>query len=176
MKKVTFVAIVVVLALMLAVGVLQAQQPAQSRGTIMGVVYEDINGDGKCVNTGVAGEVPVANVDVEFVSSDEKTVLTMYSSPDGAFGLYAAGFSYWRLTAKPAAAWVVTSENPIYAPIDAQNPAISGLFFCVQKAAKARVVLPASGDPIGAGPLAATAVAGLTLMLGGAVLEIRRRH
>lgn len=175
MKKGIGTTMVVMLLLALMVGGLQAQEPGQPRGTIMGVIYEDINGDGKCVGTGVAGEVPVADVNVDFVSSDEKTVLTMYSSPDGAFGLYAAGYSYWRLTAKPTADWVVTSQNPIYAPVDAQNPAVSGLFFCVQKASKARVVLPASGGPVGAGVVAATAVAGLSLVLSGAALEIRRR-
>ncbi len=176
MKKLLSILLAVVVLLAFMTGVLSAQEPGERRGTIMGVVYEDVNGDGKCVSTGVAGEVPVADVDVEFVSSDEKTVLTMYSSPDGAFGLYAAGFSYWRLTAKPTADWVVTSKNPIYAPIDAQNTAASGLFFCVQKAAKARVVLPASGAPIGAGHLVATAVTGLSLIITGAVLEIRRRR
>ncbi len=176
MKKVIMTTLVAVLLLALMVGGLQAQEPGQPRGTIMGVIHEDVNGDGKCVNTGVAGEAPVANVNVEFVSSDEQTVLTMYSSADGAFGLYAAGYSYWRLTAKPAADWVVTSQNPIYAPVDAQNPAVSGLFFCVQKATKARVVLPASGAPVSAGVLAVTAVTGLSLILSGAILEIRRRQ
>ncbi len=173
MKKVFTTMVAVILLLVLTVGVLQAQE--HTRGTIMGVIYEDVNGDGVCVDTGVEGEVPVPDVNVEFVSSDEKTVLTMYSSADGAFGLYAAGFSYWKLTAKPSAEWVVTSENPIYAPIDAQNHAINGLYFCVQKAQKAQVVLPASGDPVSAGALAATAVTGLTFILGGVVLEIRRR-
>lgn len=175
MKKV-LATFIVVLLLGALVGALQAQQPGQPRGTIMGVVYEDVNGDGKCVNTGVAGEGPVPNVDVEFVSSDKATVLTMYSSADGAFGLYSAGYSYWQLTAKPSAAWVVTSPNPIYAPIDAENPAASGLFFCVRKASQARVVLPASGGVVASGGLLATAVAGVTLLLGGVVLEIRRRR
>ena len=175
MKKSFAITLTLVLLLGLFVGISQAQEPGQKRGTIMGVIYEDVNGDGRCVNTGVAGEVPVANVDVEFVSSDEKTVLTMFSSKDGAFGLYAAGFSYWKLTAKPTADWVVTSENPIYAPIDAQNTAVSGLFFCVRKASQARVVLPVSGDPVSAGVLATTAVSGLSLLLAGVTLEIRRR-
>ncbi|MCA9936802.1 MAG: hypothetical protein H6662_08995 [Ardenticatenaceae bacterium] len=175
MKKSFAVTVVLILLLGLFAGVIQAQEPGQPRGTIMGVIYEDVDGDGRCVDTGVAGEVPVANIDVEFVSSDEKTVLTMYSSADGAFGLYAAGFSYWKLTAKPTADWVVTSENPIYAPVDAQSPAINGLFFCVQKASQARVYLPTSGDPVGAGVLMATAVSGLGLVFAGITLEIRRR-
>ncbi len=175
MRKV-LVILIVVLLLGALVGSLQAQQPGQPRGTIMGVVYEDVNGDGKCVNTGVAGEGPVPNVDVEFVSSDKATVLTMFSSADGAFGLYSAGYSYWQLTARPTSAWVVTSPNPIYAPIDAEKPAASGLFFCVRKASQARVVLPASGGAVGSGGLLATAVAGLTLLASGAALEIRRHR
>lgn len=173
MKKVIWIGLVLAFLLLPLTGALHAQQ--KTNGAIQGVVYQDVNGDGRCVGTGVAGEGPVANVNVEFVSSDEKTILTMYSSPDGAFGLFAAGFSYWKLTARPAAEWVVTSKNPIYAPIDADSPAITGLFFCVQKASKARVVLPQSGAGAGAGTLLATAVAGLALLAAGGGLELRRR-
>lgn len=173
MKKFLSVSLLLLLLLSLLVGALAAQE--KTHGAIQGVVYEDVNGDGKCVDTGVAGEVPVANVNVEFVSSDEQTVLTMYSSPDGAFGLYAAGFSYWKLTARPGSEWVVTSPNPIYAPIDAANPAIAGLFFCVKKAKTTTVLLPRSGDVVGAGWLGGTAVTGIILLIAGFVLEKRRR-
>lgn len=173
MKRLLAISLLLALLLSLFVGTLAAQE--KTHGAIQGVVYEDVNKDGQCVNTGVAGEGPVADVDVEFVSSDEQTVLTMYSSPDGAFGLFAAGFSYWKLTAKPSAEWIVTSPNPIYAPIDADNPAITGLFFCVQKANTVTVLLPQSGDAVGAGWLAGTAVAGIALLFTGFMFEKRRR-
>lgn len=169
MKKAIPVSLLLILFLSLFVGTVSAQ------GAIQGVVHEDINGDGVCVDSGVAGEVPVADVDVEFVSSDEQTVLTMYSSPDGAFGIFAAGFSYWKLTAKPSTEWVVTSKNPIYAPIDKDHPAIAGLFFCVQKASKAKVLLPQSGNTFSTGTLTGTAVFGIGILLMGLILEKRRR-
>lgn len=176
MKRILAISLVVLLLLGIMIGTLSAQEPGQTRGTIMGVVYEDVNGDGKCVNTGVAGEGPVANVDVQFTSSDEKTILTMFSSDSGGFGLFSTGYSYWRLTAKPSAEWVVTSQNPIHVPIFADTPSASGLFFCVQKAAKARVVLPVSGGAMGSGGLLVTAVSGITLLFSGLLLEIRRRR
>ena len=72
MKKVLSTTVFIVLILALAFGVAQAQE---NRGTIQGVVYQDVNGDGVCVDTGVQGEGPVENVDVEFVSSDEETII-----------------------------------------------------------------------------------------------------
>ena len=77
---------------------------------------------------------------------------------------------------KARADWVVTSANPIYAPIDADSPAVSGLIFCVQKASTVRVVLPQSGALGGAGLLAATAVLGTTTLATGLFLQLRRRN
>lgn len=175
MKRTFLITVILVFAFALVVSTVVAQSQTKTTGAIQGVIYEDVNRDGVCVNTGVAGEGPVADVNVEFVSSDEQTVLTMYSSPDGAFGLFAAGFSYWRLTAHPGSDWVVTSENPIYAPIDSGNPAITGLYFCVQKSSTAAVVLPKSGDPVSSGWLAGAAVTGLAMFLSGMGLTLRRR-
>jgi hypothetical protein len=181
MKKTVSVTILLILLFSLVLGVAQAQDP-DKRGTIQGVVYEDVDGDGQCVNTGVEGEGPVANVDVEFVSSDEKTVVTLYTGPEGIYGLYAAGQSYWRVTAKPNADWVVTSENPLYAPLDDDNRAVVNVNFCVQKAnaattttTTAAVLLPESG----ASNYSVTAVAafiGSLLMVAGAIMEYRRRQ
>lgn len=174
MKKLWMMSLVLTCLLVAVVGTAVAQQTEKTTGAIQGVVHQDMNGDGKCVNTGVSGEGPVANVNVEFVSSDAQTILTMYSSPDGAFGLFAAGFSYWKLTAKPTAEWVVTSPNPQYAPLGPDNYAVSGLVFCVQKAGQAKVVLPQSGGGMGAGVLSGTAVFGLALALSGVFLKTRR--
>ena len=63
------------LTLFVAVGIASAQ--SNERGAINGAVYRDINGDGVCVNTGVEGEVPVAGVPIEFVSSDEAVVINL---------------------------------------------------------------------------------------------------
>ena len=108
-------------------------EPANSNthGTVRGFVYVDVNGDGRCVNTGVAGEEPAAGIPVEFVSSDEKYVITHTSGENGDYELAGAGQSNWRVTAKPDAEWVVTSENPQYGLVSADNLAATDVNFCV---------------------------------------------
>ena len=184
MKKAASFTLSIILLLTLVIGAVQAQT---RRGSIQGFVYEDVNGDGKCVNTGVDGEGPVEGVDVEFVSSDEKTIITLYSGPEGIYGLFAAGSSYWRVTAKPNADWVVTSENPLYAPLDDDNRAVVDVNFCVRKAnaagsatvilpytQSATVILPESGasHPNVTGIVAAV---GALFVIVGLALEWRRR-
>jgi hypothetical protein len=148
MPRKTTIAVLLGLLLSLAVTAVYAQDgpgpwptptnvPVDVYGTVRGFVYLDVNGDGKCVNTGVAGETPVEGIPIEFVSSDEKTVITNTSAANGAYELAGAGQSYWRVTAKPDAAWVVTSENPLYAPVYPDNLAATDVNFCVQKAGTA---------------------------------------
>jgi hypothetical protein len=141
------------------------------RGTIQGLVYQDVNGDGRCINTGIAGEGPVAGIPIEFVSSDEETVITLTSGPEGIYGLFAAGQSYWAVTAKPGPEWIVTSQATLYAPIFEDSQAQTDVNFCVQKTTaqgQARVVaiLPAAGSPSSPG-LVVAAGAGLLLILTG---------
>ncbi|MBK8988128.1 MAG: hypothetical protein IPM39_19010 [Chloroflexi bacterium] len=111
-------------------------------GSIRGFVYTDMNGDGKCVGTGVAGETAVANITIQFVNSDEKVVLTQTTADNGAYELAGAGESYWRVTAQPPAGWVVTSQNPLYAPIYANTPLAADVNFCLQKGTAVAVPLP----------------------------------
>lgn len=178
MKKIMSITLFIILILALAFGVVQAQE---NRGTIQGVVYQDVNGDGKCVDTGVEGEGPVENIDVEFVSSDEETIITLYTDVYGKYGLYAAGHSYWRVTAKPNADWIVTSENPLYAPLDDDNRVVTDVNFCVQKAnavvttGTAAIILPVSGAAHNS-VTTFVLVAGLGFLMVGAVLEWRRRQ
>ena len=141
------------------------------RGTIQGLVYQDVNGDGRCINTGIAGEGPVEGIPIEFVSSDEKTILTLYTGPEGIYGLYAAGQSYWAVTAKPGAEWIVTSQATLYAPIFEDSQAQTDVNFCVGKTTgqgQARVVaiLPTAGSPASPGLTVAAGV-GLLLLLTG---------
>jgi hypothetical protein len=151
----------------------------EQRGTIQGVVYQDVNGDGRCVNTGIAGEEPVAGVNIEFVSSDGATVITLQSGPDGKYGLAAAGFSYWGVTAKPGPEWSVTSEATIFAPIFDDTPVQTGVNFCIGKlgvgSARVVAVLPeagASASPI----LPIVAGAGLGLLLLGFALRWQEKR
>jgi hypothetical protein len=141
----------------------QPEDPDAVSGSIQGMVYEDVTGDGRCFNTGVEGEGPVEGIPVEFVSSDEQTIITLTSGPDGQFGLFAAGASYWTIHARPGANWIVTSETPLYAPIFADNLSVTGIDFCIRQATTAVVILPASGaaQPF---PVAWLALAGLLLV------------
>ena len=104
------------------------------RGSIQGLVYLDVNGDGVCVNSGVEGEQPIEGIPVEFVSSDEQTVLRLNSGPDGIYGLFAAGQSNWAVSAKPDNRYVVTSEQTIFVPVyPDQSLNATEINFCVQE-------------------------------------------
>ncbi|WP_420644136.1 SdrD B-like domain-containing protein [Candidatus Leptofilum sp.] len=165
--------------LLLLAGTAQAQ--SDERGSISGAVYKDVNGDGVCVNTGVAGEEPVEGVTIEFVSSDEATVVTLTTADNGTYGLAAAGQSYWRVTAKPdTAKYVVTSENPRYAPVFPNDGLVqTGYDFCVSEGTNAVIILPESGAAAstsgGSWIVWVTAVFGLALVGMGIFLEWKRR-
>jgi hypothetical protein len=163
------------LVLGLWAGQAQAQEEGEPRGTIQGVVYEDVNGDGQCVNTGVPGEGPVEGVNIEFISSDRETIITLHSGPHGIFGLFAAGYSYWEVHARPGPEWVVTSENPRSAPIYADNLVQTNINFCVRKAAHVPIVLPASGQANAGWLTAVAALIGFSFIGSGLVLHKRRQ-
>ena len=167
--------------LLLLVGAVQAQE--SDTGYITGAVYLDVNGDGKCIDTGVEGEVPVEGVTIEFVSSDEATVVTLTTANDGTYGLADAGESYWRVTAKPdAAKYIVTSENPLYAPVYPDTGLVqTDNNFCVSDGTtfgNAVIILPESGAAAAnnsAMVVWITAVIGLALIAVGITLEVKRR-
>ena len=92
----------VILVMLLFTAVAQAQD--SDTGYITGAVYRDVNADGLCIDTGVEGEDPVEGIPIEFVSSDEATVVTLTTADNGTYGLADAGESYWRVSAKPDAA------------------------------------------------------------------------
>jgi hypothetical protein len=118
-------------------------------GSIQGHVYLDANGDGVCVNSGVEGEIAVEGVAMQFVSSDEQTIITVTSGEDGGFGLFAAGQSNWRVTAQPETGWVVTSENPLYVPVYSETLGHTGVDFCVAQGTVANgVVVLNSGQTV----------------------------
>jgi hypothetical protein len=182
MKRTGLLFITIISMLFLAAGLAFAQtgdDDEDQRGTVRGTVHKDVNGDGRCINTGVAGEDPVAGIPIEFVSSDEETVVTLQTGDNGTYGLAAAGQSVWRVTAKPnAAEWVVTSENPLYAPVLPGQLVQTGIDFCVGNAANAVIILPESGAPASGPPIwvVVTAVLGFGLFVAGFGLEWRRRN
>lgn len=174
-KRTGLMVLLVSAILLLVVGTVQAQDS----GSISGAVYLDVNGDGRCINTGVTGEVPVEGVTIEFTSSDEATVVTLTTASNGTYGLAAAGQSYWRVTAKPdASKYVVTSENPLYAPVLPETGLVQTDFnFCVSQGTNAVIILPESGAAASnTGFVWVTAVFGLALIGVGIVLEVKRRQ
>jgi hypothetical protein len=179
MKKSIWVSLLLSLLLVLTVGILQAQE---GHGFIQGRVYKDVNGDGRCVDTNVAGEEAIPNINVQFTSSDRETVITHYSGPEGIFGLVRAGFSWWEVTVLPPAGWVVTSEPTIYVPVYEDSLSHDDVNFCLSQGSvtatvgQGRVValLPQSGESASSGLIVAAAL-GLVLLVTGLGLEIRRR-
>jgi hypothetical protein len=185
--------------LLLAVTVSVTSAYGNGRGTIRGSVYQDVNGDGLCVNTGVAGEEAVAGVSLEFVSSDGNHTIHLYTGENGTYGLANAGFSNWKVTATPNSDWVVTSVNPLYANINNDNPEALDVNFCVAKVGywtgpvypvhpiypggqvPPSVVMPESGAPAVASNYTAlltavVAFGGLIFIMLGVGLELKRRR
>lgn len=175
MKK--FVVLLSLLSMMVwGVTAVSAQTEDQRRGTIQGRVYEDVNGDGVCVDSGVEGENPLPDVNVRMTSSDEETVITHYSGPEGIYGLAAAGYSHWRIEVLPSEEWVVTSEPVLYAPIYEDSLAKTDAHFCLQKAGtiRAKTILPQSGASANHG-LTYAFIAGLAFILAGLGLAVSKR-
>lgn len=179
MKKGLLITVLLLFSLGLGIGLISAQE----RGSIRGAVYQDVNGDGVCVETGVDGENPVPDVDIEFVSSDEETVVNLKTGDDGTYGLVAAGQSIWRVTAKPdPTKWFVTSENPLFVPVLPDDGLIqTDVNFCIAgggTTGNAVIILPESGAAAQTVPfwLVATALGGLSLLFLGILLEGRRRN
>lgn len=179
MKRYTSLMITLVMLWLLAAATAVAAQSNQNEGSIRGGVYRDVNGDGRCVDTGVVGETGIAGIDVQFVSSDRATVVTLTTGDDGTFGLVAAGQSIWEVTARPnPSQWVVTSENPRYAPVLPETGLVqTGVNFCIGQGSNAVIVLPESGGQLAKHwGLLATAVVGLAIFATGATLQWRRSH
>ena len=176
MKKSIRLSLLVSLLLALTVGVLHAQD---DHGFIQGRIYKDVNGDGRCVDTGVPGEEPIPNVNVQFTNSDRDLVITHYSGPEGIFGLVRAGFSYWEVTVLPPPGWFVTSQQTIYVPVYEDTLSHDNVNFCLSQGTvgQARVValLPQSGAGANSG-LTIAAVFGFILLVSGIGIEIRRRR
>ena len=157
--------------------------------SIRGSVYIDVNSDGVCVNSGVAGEGPVQYINIDFISSAGEKLVTLQSGEDGSYGMVGAGDSYWEVKADPDNTWVVTSQNPLYVPIGDDNPVQTGVDFCVQKvdtyapsanlpaAGQLPALLPEAGaaQTSGNAALLLLAITGMGLVLLGAGLKLRER-
>ena len=164
-KKTLLLLIILVLSLMPSLVLAQS-----SNGSIKGTVYEDQNADGKCSGTGEPGLV---GVPIKFVSGE--TTVFLESGQDGTYGLVAAGFSTWEVTAEPSSEGVVSSMNPIFVTIDETNSAAEGVDFCVAKTGAVPPVLPESGASVAPIFIIALATGG-GFLIAGFALEMRRRR
>ena len=142
------------------------------RGSIRGTLYEDKNGDGKCVNT---GEPVLAGIPINFVSNDGQTSVRLFSGDNGTYGLVSAGLGTWRVTADPPAPWVVTSRKTVEAFLGENQRLVLGVDFCLSKTGGVRpTVMPAAGAAV-APLLVWAALVGVALIAAGTGIEIRRR-
>ena len=145
----------------------------QSNGSIRGTVYEDKNNDGKCVGQ---NEPALPGIVIRFVSNDGGTTVFLESGADGSYGLVAAGFGTWQVSAVPPAGYSVSSAATQSAFISAEQPVALGVNFCVRKGAAAAPgpsVLPASGTLVAPSILALT-LTGFGFILVGLSLQWRQ--
>jgi hypothetical protein len=170
LRRTVYTVIILLLILVLA-GVAQAQ----SSGTVRGTIYQDLNADGVCVGT---GDPVLAGVPIELVTADGQTTVNLESGSDGTFGMVAAGFGTWNVTAIPGEGFSVTGQQTRSVTIGSSEPEVTGADFCVAQVTTSSggtaTVLPESGAGLSSSLLAATAV-GLAFIMIGAGLELRRR-
>lgn len=154
--------------------------------SIRGTVYLDRNVNGVCVGE---GEPVQAGIPIEFVSNDGKWSTYLQSGSDGTYGLVAAGYGTWTVSAKPnAQQYVVTSQASKSVFVVAENKVALGVDFCV---APANAVpgtgggtlpsiatfasLPAAGGPSNNSWFMLTIALGVVLMAAGAGLYWQQR-
>jgi hypothetical protein len=174
----------------------------ETKGSIRGTVYQDLNADGAC-----SSEPTLAGVPIKFVSDQGDTVF-LQSGANGTYGLVAAGLGTWTVTAEPGAGMIVTSQNPLQVFLGVDNTLALNVNFCI---ADGSIVIdgdipleegtvnsgsssgpkgptggPASGGTgtlflptAGAGlapTLIVTGLSGASLILAGFGIEMRRRR
>lgn len=156
-------------------------------GSIRGTVYLDENGDGECVDT---GEPTHPGVPIEFVSNDGEWSTFLATGDNGTYGLVAAAYGTWTVSARPNANdFVVTSETTQSVFIGEEEPVALNVDFCIQEidgpiAESAEIAtftpttttfLPASGAAADNAPYYVALAAGLLLVLAGGALQFIKR-
>lgn len=185
MRKVKIAVTAALLLIVMAVGLAQAQQVYD--GSIRGTVYLDRNGDGKCVDT---GEPTHPGVPIEFVSNDGQWSTFLATGDDGTYGLVAAAYGTWTVSARPNANdFVVTSTATKSVFIGEDERVALNVDFCIQEidgpitttsgtniATFTNVIfLPASGAAANNTPYYIAFALGFLLFAAGAVFHLKRR-
>lgn len=174
-----------VIILLLSATVVLAQTPPiptavptpESNGSIRGTVYLDTNGNGICPDQ---GEPIHVGVPIEFISDDGKWSTFLQTGDDGTYGLVAAGYGTWKVSARPNANdFVVTSKPTLNVFLSSEEPLALNINFCIRKTSGAKTaavgptVLPAAGAAADNLPFAMAAFSGLALL--GLGLGLARR-
>ena len=136
MKKMTALFLLVLVVALVWTSHSLAMPNRLERGTIRGSVYVDVNGDGRCVNSGVTGEIPMPNIDLTFLSEDQGQSVRLYSGGNGTYGLPSAGQGSWVVTAVPnPSLWQVTSTNPLRVEVSEATGLVQlNVDFCIKPA------------------------------------------
>lgn len=146
---------------------------ATADGSIRGTLYEDRNGDGKCA----AGDPILAGIPIQFVSDDGQTTVYLQSGSNGTYGLVAAGYGTWKVTADPPAPWVVTSAKTINAFLGSEQKLVLNVDFCLANInnVRAPIALPQSGASASSAGYLTAVLLGLGLFGAGFALWRTRR-
>ena len=179
------------LALALLLTLLATAVQAQARGSIRGTVLEDTDGDGKCEDG-----APVHGMTLQFRSTHaDNTTVYLQSGENGTYGLVAAGFGTWEVTAMPNDDYKITSDLTRSVFIDENEALALGVDFCAMKtdgssddsgsddsssSSDGNTVLPESGGTLAnssnGSAIALAAALGAMLFAAGAAIEVRRRQ
>jgi hypothetical protein len=175
-KRISLLVIVMALVLLL-VPVLAANAQDNNIGSILGVVYNDLNADGYCVGSGEPGQ---QGVPIEFVYTASGTAVPLLTGVDGSFGIVAITLGTWQVTVKPPLGWRVTSQESKTVTLTETTPQAQGVDFCITQAPASGggtnpPVLPESGADVAPSLLIAAAI-GVMLLAAGAGIIIKERR
>ena len=160
---------VMLVVLLLAIGV-TAVQAQEVKGAIRGTVYNDTNADGVCGD----GDPTLASIPIDFAPDGGQTI-SLITGADGTYGLASVTLATWRVTVKPSAGWVATSQSTIVVVLSTEQPVAENVNFCLATSTTGSVpptTLPESGastPPV----LLIAAVMGVALLVAGTVLIVR---
>lgn len=143
-------------------------------GTISGVVFNDVDANAVCRDTGEAG---AAGIPLQLINLDDNTTINLTSDGGGFYELINANGGTWQVTVNPGSAWRVTSQQTRQVIISTDNPDSGQNDFCivqVSAAATPQPVLPESGAPLSPSLLTA-ALLGILLLAAGVGLFVRAR-
>lgn len=166
MRKRMWLTILLVL-LLLVIGV-TAVQAQTVKGAIRGTVYNDTNADGVCGD----GDPILASIPIDFAPDGGQTI-SLITGADGTYGLASVTLATWRVTVKPPAGWVATSQSTIVVVLSTEQPVAENVNFCLASTGSVPpATLPESGASVPP-MLLITAALGVALLLAGTGLIVR---